>query len=318
MFSLSHKAKQYLLVALKVLILGATFIYIYIKLAETNASVITILKSPFQNTTQDLTRQLILIFILVLGNWFFEISKWKIAISHLQHISYLRALKESLSALTVSLTTPNRIGDYGAKAYFYAADKRKKILLLNFLVSGSQMAVTCIFGTIGILFIVLNYDLKLQTTTLILLSIVALLFAFLVYLFKERELLIKGFSIANVWRYYGIIDTSIKIKVMVFSVIRYVLFSYLFYYLLCFFGAEISLHLTIFFIFAMYLLVSILPSVFIFDVVVRGGVAVWLFSIIGVDEVIVLATVLAMWVLNTIIPAVLGSYFVARYKHTIA
>jgi hypothetical protein len=84
--------------------------------------------------------------------------------------------------------------------------------------------------------------------------------------------------------------------------------------LLHLFGAEIGFKNALFFIFAMYLLVSILPSIFIFDVVMRGGVAVWLFSLAGVDEIVVLATVLAMWLLNTVLPAICGSYFVARHK----
>ena len=35
----------------------------------------------------------------------------------------------------------------------------------------------------------------------------------------------------------------------------------------------------------MYLLSSIIPSIFIFDVVIKGGVAVYLFSIIGIKGI---------------------------------
>lgn len=314
MFSLSNKAKQYLLVALKVLILGATFMYIYTKLSKTDASVWGVLISPFKNSSEILIVNFLAISVLVIANWLFEILKWKAAISHIQQISFKRAAIESLSALTISLTTPNRIGDYGAKAYYYPAETRKQILLLNFLTNGSQMLATCVFGCIGLVYIVLNFELQLQTTTLLLLVGIAILLAFLGYLFKERQLLIKGFSIANVWRYYGNIKPKIKVEILLFSFIRYVLFSYLFYFLLQLFGAEIPIEQAVFLIFAMYLFVSIIPSIFIFDVVIRGGVAVWLFSLAGVDEIVVLATVLAIWLLNVVLPAICGSYFVARYK----
>ena len=64
----------------------------------------------------------------------------------------------------------------------------------------------------------------------------------------------------------------------------------------------------------MYLLVSVVPSLFILDVVVRGGVAVYLFSLIGTPEWPVLATVTSMWILNFVLPAICGSYYVLKYK----
>ena len=64
----------------------------------------------------------------------------------------------------------------------------------------------------------------------------------------------------------------------------------------------------------MYLLVSVMPSFFVLDVVIRGGVAVWLFSFLGVSEIAVLSTVFFMWILNTVLPALVGSYFVLTFK----
>lgn len=88
----------------------------------------------------------------------------------------------------------------------------------------------------------------------------------------------------------------------------------MFYGLLLFFGAEIAFSTALALIFAMYLLVSIAPTIFIFDVVVRGGVAVWLFSFAGISEFTVLSTVLVMWVFNFVIPSFIGSYFVLAYQ----
>jgi hypothetical protein len=64
----------------------------------------------------------------------------------------------------------------------------------------------------------------------------------------------------------------------------------------------------------MYLFVSVIPTIFIFDLVVRGGVAVWLFSMVGVSELTILSTVLSMWLLNFVFPAIWGSFYVANYK----
>src|SRR5690606_17829008 len=152
--------------------------------------------------------------------------------------------------------------------------------------------------------------------TLCYFGIGVILFIAIGYYFKEKELLLKGFSIAKTIRFFRDIPFQIKFKTILFSAIRYVIFSGMFYGLLVIFGGKIAIPEAIPLIFAMYFLVSILPTLFIFDVVIRGGVAVWLFSFAGVPELIVLSTVLAMWLLNFVLPSLLGSFFVLTYKPT--
>ena len=65
---------------------------------------------------------------------------------------------------------------------------------------------------------------------------------------------------------------------------------------------------------SMYLLASIIPSIFIFDVVIKGSVAVYLFSIVGVNELTVLCIVTLMWLLNFVTPSVFGSYYVLNFN----
>jgi hypothetical protein len=309
----SNKSKQYLLLALKVIILAVTFCYIYIKLTQDNSL-------PLKDFTSKLSFDrrsvlfLILFILLAAGNWFFEILKWQAATSIVAPIALKTALEQSLSAFTVSLATPNRIGDYGAKVMYFPPDKRKQILMINFFSNAVQMAITCIFGFIGVIYIVPKFSLEYSSTNLILFLIFIVLFGILGYLFKERQLLIKGLSISSVLSYLSKIETSIKLKVGMYAMIRYVIFSFLFYLLLLFFGAEIRISEAIPLLFSMYLFVSVIPTIFIFDLAVRGGVAIWLFSLVGVSEMAILSTVLAMWVLNFVFPAIWGSFYVVNYK----
>lgn len=309
----SNKSKQYLLLALKVIILAVTFGYIYVKLTSDTS---VAFNDFIGNMSFDGRSALFLLLFIILaaGNWFFEILKWQTVTSVITPISFKMALQQSLSALTVSLATPNRIGDYGAKIMYFPPDKRKQILLLNFFSNAIQMAITCLFGFIGVLYIVPKFSIEYSTTNLILFLICLLLFGVVGYLFKERQLLLKGLSISSLLSYLGKIERSIKIKVSVYAMIRYMIFSFLFYLLLLFFGAEIDFSEAIPLLFSMYLLVSIIPTIFIFDLVVRGGVAVWLFSLVGVSELAILSTVLSMWLLNFVFPAIWGSFYVANYK----
>lgn len=309
----SNKSQHYLLLALKVGILAVTFGYIFIKLTQNTSLAFHDFAA---NLYVDRSNALFFLLFLTLAaaNWAFEILKWQTATSIVAPITFKTALKQSLSALTISLATPNRIGDYGAKIMYFPVDKRKQILLLNFLSNTIQMAITAIFGFMGLLYIVPKFSLTYSATHLILFLICIFLLGLLAYLFKERQLLINGLSIKNVLMYLARIKNSIKIKIGGYALLRYVIFSFLFYLLLLFFGAEIGFLEAIPLIFSMYLLVSIIPTIFLFDLVVRGGVAVWLFSLVGVNELIVLSTVTAMWILNFVLPAIWGSFYVATFK----
>lgn len=307
MLSLSHKTKQYLLVALKVLILVGTFYYIYYKLNNTTTSIRETLLESFNLDGIVLLKNVLFFGLLVVINWLFEILKWQSLVSAIEKISFSRALKESLASLTISLATPNRIGEYGAKALFYPKKERKKILLLNFIGNGFQLLATVIFGIIGLMYLVLFFELAISFVTVSLMLITAILLAIVAYLFKERELLVKGFTIAKIFAFFNALNISVKVKTGLFSIIRYAVFSYMFFMLLQFFGVNISVFDGFAAIFAMYLLASLLPAIFILDVAVKGGVAVFLFSITGVPEIPVLCTVLLMWLLNMVFPALVGS-----------
>jgi len=64
----------------------------------------------------------------------------------------------------------------------------------------------------------------------------------------------------------------------------------------------------------MYLLVSIIPSIFIFDVIIKGSVAVYLFSFVGANELTILVIVTIMWLLNFVMPSIFGSYHVLNFS----
>ncbi len=314
MIVVSYKSKQYLLAALKVLILCVTFGYIYTKISSEAGTSFSQFMENTQYNGLKLGTSLLVFLGLATINWLFEILKWKKIVSHIEEISFKEATKQSLSALTISLATPNRIGEYGAKAYLFPKQKRKQILLLNFFSNAAQMVVTIVFGILGLLIVSQTYVLPISGFKITFLAVIIVALFGFGYLFKEKELLIKGFSIKNVLDYFKKISASVKLKLVVFSIIRYAAFSFLFYLLLGFFGGQISATQVFPLIASMYLLSSILPTIFLFDVVVKGGVALWLFSLTGITDLIVLSTVFSMWLLNFVFPALIGGIYILAHK----
>lgn len=309
-----HKTKQYLLAFAKVLVLAITFGYIFYRIKNNPDIDFSAFFLTIVSKGAAVSYFLILFLVLAMLNWTFEILKWQNLVSSIDRIDFKTALKQSLASLTVSLATPNRIGEYGAKALFFEKENRKKILLLNFYSNAAQLTMTVVFGCVGLFYFLWNYEVVYSVGALLAILIGILVIGVLGYHFRKRELFVRGFSIANTWRFFQKFPSFQKLKVLIFSLLRYLIFSGMFYGMLLFFGAEVPIYTAMALIFAMYLLVSIVPTIFIFDVVVRGGVAVWLFSFVGIPELAVLSTVFLMWIYNFVLPSVAGSFFVLTYQ----
>lgn len=65
----------------------------------------------------------------------------------------------------------------------------------------------------------------------------------------------------------------------------------------------------------MYLLSSIIPTIFVFDVVIKGSIALYLFSFIAVNELTILSIVTLMWILNFVLPNVFGGFYVLNFDY---
>ena len=63
-----------------------------------------------------------------------------------------------------------------------------------------------------------------------------------------------------------------------------------------------------------YFLASALPSFQFLDFAVKGSVAVYFFSLLGVNEWIVVFVTTLMWFLNVVIPVIMGSFYVLNFK----
>ncbi len=312
---LPYKTKQFFLVLIKLSIVVGAFYFIYKKLVENdNLDFSTFLQFLTENNVFSI-KNLIFLLLLTFLNWFLEILKWKVLVNSIKNISIKNAMEQSLGALTASLFTPNRIGEYGAKAIYYSFEKRKPILLLNLIGNTMQMLVTISFGIIGLSILNSKYDLNIdyfKAFRFLIIVVIIILFTFLGL--KQSKLKIRGFSIEKLKNFYRSISTKTKALGILLSMMRYLVFSFQFYCFLRFFGISVSYFNAMVVISSMYFLASIVPSIFIFDVVIKSSVAVYLFSIVGVNEFTTLSIVTLMWLFNFVLPSLFGSYYVLNFN----
>ena len=313
--TLSYKTKQFLVVLIKLSIVVGAFYLIYRKLFNNDDLQFHEFISYLNGNKLFSFRNILFLIVLSIFNWFFEILKWQKLVSSVTSISFKSAAEQSLGGLTASLLTPNRIGDYGAKAIYYPKPYRKKIMLLNLVGNMMQMTTTIIFGIIGLLFFTRIYSIELNLLNFSIILVIAISVLILIrYSLKKKRFEVKGFSIEKVFTFIRSISVEILLKTMSLSIVRYLIFSFQFYFLLHTFGVKIDYLTAMMVITSIYLLSSLIPTIFIFDVVIKGSVSVYLFSMLGVNDLTVLSIVTLMWLLNFVIPSVIGSYYVLNFN----
>lgn len=316
MYNISLKYKRPLFLIFKLIIVIAAFYFIYQKLTNNQLLSYVKLKEQFSLAFSNNIWVFIGILLLTDANWFLEIFKWQTLVSTFKKLTFLDAFEQCFGSHTVSLITPNRIGEYGAKAIYFEKEYQKKVVGLNFIGNMSQLLATVFFGVIGLTFILSNFSLQLPTlnfqNTLILIAVL-----FLIYMLERQfkilqiEKYLKKFS-----RFLKEIPTSVYLKTLIFSFARYLVFSHQFYFLMKLFGVEADYFTLMSLIFGMYFFASFIPSLSIFDWVIKGSVAVWLFQLIELNELTVITVTTFMWLLNFAIPALFGSIFVLNFKTT--
>ncbi|WP_047550168.1 lysylphosphatidylglycerol synthase domain-containing protein [Psychroserpens sp. Hel_I_66] len=314
---LPYKTKQFFFVLIKLSIVVGAFYFIYYKLTTNeNLNFEDFIQNLNENRFFSIKTISFLVFLSIF-NWFFEILKWKTLVKYIKLISFKNALEQSLASLTASLITPNRIGEYGAKAIYYDKASRKKIMLLNLVGNMTQMTVTVLFGCIGLFAMQTIYDLNISYFKFLNIVIIGCIVLGLVVLGLYRNRLkIKGFSVEKLKSFFKNLPLKIQFLAFAFSIARYLIFSFQFYVILTIFGVSLGYIDAMIVITSIYLLASVIPSIFIFDVVIKGSVAVYLFSIVGVgvNEFTILSCISIMWILNFVLPSMIGSYYVLNFK----
>lgn len=248
---------------------------------------------------------LIVVSLFSIGNWYFEIIKWKKFVEFLSPITFSQSAKQSLGAQTVAMFTPNRLGEYGAKAVFFNKTERPAVFKLTFFHHLHQLLITIILGLSG--FLLLGYNQYF-------LAISAVFILGLLMLFFLKNVTVKGFSLVNLKDFYCSLPKKSRFQNIIFSLIRYIIFAHQYYFFLLIFGLQLDYATAISIICCMYVLSSILPMLTLLDVVVKSGVALFLFSRFDVNSTAILLVSFLMWLCNQALPALLGNWFVIKFS----
>jgi len=315
MYNILHKYKRFIFLLIKLAIVFGAFYFIFQQLITNQLLSVSQLKQQFFVFFSKNSWPLLLLLLFTDANWLLEIFKWKILVFNEKKITFFEAYEQCFASLTASLITPNRIGEYGAKALYFEKKLRKKIMVLNLIGNLSQLVITVFFGIFGMFFLSFYFEVEMFSFNVprffLILSVLLLLYLIGKYfgITKKLRALIR-----KILNYRKELPLKIQTKTLALSLFRYLVFSHQFYFLLRLFNIEADYFIMMSLIFSTYFISSVIPGLAIFDWVIKGSVAVFIFGFIDTNPLTIVTITTFMWLLNFAVPALLGSIFVLNFK----
>ena len=309
--------KKYLSIIIKIVIVFFSFYFIYHQLVE-NKSFEELDISVLIDTVKKNKVYLVGVILMMFLNWLVEALKWRYMISKIENISIMTAYRAVFTGITVSTFTPNRIGEYGGRVFCLEKGDRIKAVFITVLCSMSQLLVTILFGSISlfILFDEILIDKTFLSISLLILLNLFLLFSYFnishIVNFLGKFKLIKSFKkYLEVLVMYNYKDLIIA---FIYSNTRYFIFSLQFIILLHVFGINISFMDAILSVMLIFFFITITPTITIAEIGVRGSVAIFVLGLFSSNDIAILSSTTLLWLINLIIPAIIGSFFIFSLK----
>jgi hypothetical protein len=257
--------------------------------------------------------------LLMLVNWALEAIKWKKLISRIENISLWRAIESVFCGLTWAVFTPNRIGEYGGRVFFLSPKRRIMGVVAMTVGNIGQLVLTNVFGAIAVCIFVYRF-IKLEPILLLAVCALALVFAlfFIIFYFNIKwlnGLLLSVKFTRKYHKFYAVLARYRKrelANILLFCLARYLVFTS--QYLIMFMWLIPGLHMfdILMLVPILFFVQSTLPSLDLLDIGIRSVTALFFFKYITSQYTAVVACIASIWLINIIIPAILGAYFVFK------
>lgn len=271
--------------------------------------------------------KLVLTMLLMFVNWGLEARKWQVVIRRIQPLSFFQSWKAVFTGTTLAFFTPNRIGEYMGRILYLDEGKRIKAISLTIVCSMGQLLVTWWAGIGGILYLraygnkeMLHTFAGLWMNMLLYVTIAAAVILTLFY-FRLAGLVRWVEKIPRIQKpvaYIRVLDSlnaTILIRILSLSVLRYSVFAGQYYLLFDVFDVPVTAAEVAGSVSVIFLVLSIVPTIAVItELGVRWKVGIEVVQLFNSNITGILATSLAVWMINLVIPALIGSLLILSIK----
>ncbi|MBC8048054.1 MAG: flippase-like domain-containing protein [Fimbriimonadaceae bacterium] len=264
---------------------------------------------------------IIISFLLMFFNWGLEALKWKLLMDKLTPVQFTRAFKAVWTGVTLGLFTPNRIGEYGGRILYLPKKIRIKGIVASLIGSYAQILVTLLAGIIALVFFI-DQKQDIEKYTYIIIAVLsAISFIILIITYYNLDLLVQLLNkvklfnrikpYTEVLKYYHNSEYTVY---LLLSLLRYIVYTAQYLIFLRLFGVSLHGADGIIAVGVIFLVQTIIPTFAVAELFTRGSIAVIILKNFTSNDFAPIAASTCMWILNLIIPAVLGYIFIIRFN----
>lgn len=259
------------------------------------------------------------VILLMVLNWTIEAGKWRLLLKGTEEFSLSRSLQSVLTGVAVSVITPNRIGEYMGRILYLKNVNKIQGITVTIIGSFAQLIITGFLGLSGLIYYISYIKQGNWLTVLLISSIIlcASLTYFYFHLYKIIEWT-KGITFLRKIRIYLEIvkrfDQKQLLYILFLSFIRYIVYTVQFLLLLQVMMVFAPLADLIFTIWLIFWAMAIVPTIAIAEIGVRGETALYFLLPLSANQLGIVSSSLMLWLINLIIPALIGCLFVYKMK----
>jgi hypothetical protein len=272
-------------------------------------------------TEWDSIRMLMLasVFVLMVVNWTIEAAKWRLQLDGTEKFSIIQSLQSVLTGVAVSVITPNRIGEYVGRILYLKNVNKLQGITVTIIGSFAQLIVTGFLGLVGLIY----YIIKIQHSAwlnVLLLSSIALCLG-LTYLYFHLSKFIEWTSMIPMLRKVKVYLEIVKrfkrkqlLQILGLSFLRYLVYTLQFIILMKILLVDAYVQDLLFTVWLIFWAMAIVPTIAIAEIGIRGETALFFLAPLSTNHFGIVSSSLLLWLINLIIPALIGCLFVFRMK----
>lgn len=258
---------------------------------------------------------LLLVIGLVFVNWGLEYVKWNLLLKTAQISSNQpQKVKAFLAGILTGLLTPNLLGNFIGRLFYFQRRDRSAIILLTLFSNGAQFLASILFGIIAISWLGFPEKIGASVTTFYgFVSFFLLLLFVFAYFYFEHLAIIRSRKQFQKLALLFKNDTLFRFKLLLLSLLRHLVFSI--QYVLVLKSVGISVDLSwMGWIWQVFFWSTLVPSLWMGKLFVRESIALLVLAPLTTNSALVLISSISLWILNQAIPALIGIPFLGKKK----
>jgi hypothetical protein len=269
-----------------------------------------------------------LVLLLMPLNWGIEARKWQLALQPIGGIAYRNAFQAVFTGTTMACFTPNRMGEYLGRILYIKEGQRIRSIALTMACSIAQLMVTLFVGWLGLCYLRATAHQgptgfrHWQLALTIVLWAVAALLIILTFIYCRlslvASLLLKIPGISRYSAYIKVLenfDATILLRILFLSFGRYIVFIVQYSLVFPVFGVALGFWRVWGGMSLVFLVMAIVPTLtFLTELGLRWEASIQVLELYSSNVLGIFATSFAIWLINLIIPALIGSLLIVRIK----